>query len=52
MAKIPRLVNLLLAGLLAGNEYGTWTAVHPALSELSARERIRAEQEVTHRSAT
>ncbi len=29
--KIARFVNLLLAGLLAGNEFGTWAAVHPAL---------------------
>ncbi len=49
--KIARFVNLLLAGLLAGNEFGTWAAVHPALGELSARERIRAEQEVTRRYA-
>jgi len=31
--KIARFVNLLLAGLLAGNEFGTWAAVHPALDE-------------------
>ena len=47
--KIARFVNLLLAGLLAGNEFGTWAAVHPALGILSAGERIRAEQEVTRR---
>ncbi len=49
--KIASFVNLLLAGLLAGNEFGTWSAVHPALGRLPARERIRAEQEVTRRYA-
>jgi hypothetical protein len=49
--KIARFVNLLMVGLLAGNEFGTWAAVHPALGRLSARERIRAEQEVTRRYA-
>ncbi len=49
--KIARFVNLLLAGLLAGNEFGTWAAVHPALGKLSVAERIRAEQEVTRRYA-
>ncbi len=49
--KIVRFVNLLLAGLLAGNEFGTWAAVHPALEKLSTPERIRAEQELTRRYA-
>ena len=49
--KAAHFVNLLLAALLAGNEFGTWVAVHPALSKLSAAERIRAEQEVTRRFA-
>ncbi len=49
--KIARFVNLLLAGLLAGNEFGTWAAVHPALGRLSVAERLRAEQEVTRRYA-
>ena len=46
-----RLANLVLAGMLAGNEFGTWAAVHPALERLSPPERIRAEQEVTRRYA-
>ncbi len=46
---IVRAVNLILAGMLAGNEFGTWAAVHPALEDLSPPERIRAEQEVTRR---
>lgn len=49
--EIARFVNLLLAGLLAGNEFGTWAAVHSALEKLITPERIRAEQEVTRRYA-
>lgn len=49
--KAVRFVNLVLAGLLAGNEFGTKVAVHPALEGLSVAERIRAEQEVTRRYA-
>lgn len=49
MAKIVRFVNLLLAGLLAGNEFGTWAAVHRALWELPTPEHIRAEQALTRR---
>ncbi len=44
-----RSANLLLAGMLAGNELGTWAAVHPALEELSPAERLRAEQALTRR---
>lgn len=50
-SKAVRFVNLLLTGLLAGNELGTWSAVHPALEKLSTPERIRAEQELTKRFA-
>jgi uncharacterized membrane protein len=49
MVKVARFVNLVLAGLLAGNEFGTWVALHPSLEKLSTPERIRAEQEVTRR---
>jgi hypothetical protein len=31
MLKVVHLVNLVLAGLLAGNELGTKVAVHPTL---------------------
>src|ERR687893_2559987 len=51
MRKVVRLVNLVLAGLLAGNELGTKVAVHPSLERLSTPERIRAAQEVTRRYA-
>jgi hypothetical protein len=46
---IVRSVNLVLAGMLAGNEFGTWAAVHPSLGKLGQAERIRAEQEITRR---
>jgi uncharacterized membrane protein len=51
MVKAARFVNLVLAGLLAGNEFGTKAAVHPALERLGPPERVRAEQEVTRRYA-
>jgi uncharacterized membrane protein len=51
MVKAARFVNLVLAGLLAGNEFGTKAAVHPALERLRPPERVRAEQEVTRRYA-
>lgn len=47
--KVVRFVNLLLAGTLTGNEFGTLAAVHPALEELDPAERMRAEQAVTRR---
>lgn len=46
-----RSVNLMLAGMLTGNEFGTWAAVHPSLGKLGPAERMRAEQEVTRRYA-
>ena len=49
--KVARFVNLILAGLLVGNEVGTKVAIHPSLERLSTPERIRAEQEVTRRYA-
>lgn len=49
LLKPIRLVNLLLAGTLAGNEFGTWAAVHPAVAGLSPPERLGAEQELTRR---
>ncbi|MBA3425412.1 MAG: DUF1772 domain-containing protein [Rubrobacter sp.] len=49
MVKSARLVNLILAGMLTGNEFGGWVAVHPALGSLPASEHIRAEQAVYRR---
>jgi len=48
---IVRFVNLALSGMLAGNEFGMWAAVHTALGGLAPEERIRAEQEMTRRYA-
>ena len=49
MVKFARLVNLILVGMLTGNEFGGWVAVHPALGSLPASEHIRAEQTVYRR---
>ena len=46
-----RFASLVLAGMLAGNEFGTWAAVHPSLGKLGPAERIRAEQQITRRYA-
>ena len=51
LSKSVRFANLVLVGLLAGNELGTLAAVHPSLERLSPPERIRAEQELTRRFA-
>ena len=40
----PAAINLMLAGLLTGNEWGGWVAVHPALDKLPPPDRLRAEQ--------
>lgn len=47
--RIVRFVNLLLAALLAGNEFGTWAAVHRSLWTMPTPEHIRAEQALTRR---
>ena len=47
--KIAHLVNLILTGMLTGNEFGGRVAVHPALSTLPARTHIQAEQAVYRR---
>jgi uncharacterized membrane protein len=52
LSRFIRSANLVLAGMLAGNEFGTWAAVHPSLGKLDPAERIRAEQEVTRRYGT
>jgi uncharacterized membrane protein len=49
MYRTVRFANVVLAGMLAGNEFGTWVAVHPSLAQLGPAERIRAEQELTRR---
>ena len=47
--KTARLLNLVLAGALTGNELGSFAAVHPALGNLPPTEHMRAEQEVYRR---
>jgi len=38
--EIAALVNLLAAGVLTGNELGTWAVVHPAIAKLDFREEV------------
>jgi uncharacterized membrane protein len=47
--KQARFTNLLLSGMLVGNEFGGWVAVHPALSTLPPAAHIAAEQAVVRR---
>jgi uncharacterized membrane protein len=47
--RTARFVHLLLAGVLTGNEFGSWVAVHPALDTLPARHRLPAEQALYRR---
>ena len=41
--------NLLLAGLLVGNELGTWAVIHPALNTLPFEANLRPEQAIVRR---
>ncbi len=43
------MANVCLAGLLTGNEWGGWVAVHPALDTLPGSPRLQAEQAVYRR---
>jgi uncharacterized membrane protein len=47
--KVARFVNLILAGMLTGDVFGSWVAVHPALSNLPTRAHIQAEQVIYRR---
>jgi uncharacterized membrane protein len=47
--KTTRFVNLLLAGVLTGNEFGGFAGFHPALYELPTEAHARAEQAITSR---
>ena len=47
--KVARFVNLVLAGVLTGNEFGGWVGTHPALRTLPPAAHVRAEQAVTRR---
>ena len=46
---LPQMCYLLLAGILTGNEFGGWVAVHPALNTLPPPSRLLAEQAVYRR---
>jgi uncharacterized membrane protein len=45
--KAARFANLFLTGVLTGNEFGSWTVLHPALHELPHQAHVRSEQAVT-----
>lgn len=47
--RIARFINLMLAGLLTGNEVGTWAVIHPALHTLPVSAHIQSEQELVRR---
>ena len=47
--RLARLVNLMLASILTGNEVGTWAAVHPALHTVSTAAQVEAEQALVRR---
>ncbi len=50
--RIARLINLVLASVLVGNEFGSWAAVHPSLGTLPPKAQVQAEQAVTRRYGT
>ena len=47
--KAAQFVNVLLTGVLTGNEFGSWAALHPALRELPHQAHVRSEQAITRR---
>lgn len=47
--KVARLANLLLAGMLTGNEFGTLAGIYPALDRISPMSRLEALQGVYRR---
>jgi len=47
--KAARLVNLVLAGMLAGNEFATLAGIYPALDRISPMARLEALQGVYRR---
>ena len=47
--KAAQFVNLFITGVLTGNEFGSWAALHPALRELPHQAHVRSEQAVTRR---
>ena len=49
LVKVVRLVNLVLAGMLTGNEFATLAGVYPALDRISPMARLEALQAVYRR---
>lgn len=47
--KVTRLVNLVLAGMLTGNEFSGFVAIYPALGRISPMARLEAEQRIYRR---
>ena len=47
--RTTRFLNLLLAGVLTGNEFGGFVGFHPALYELPTEAHARAERAITSR---
>jgi uncharacterized membrane protein len=47
--KTARFLNLLLTGVLTGNEFGGFVGFHPALYELPTEAHARAERAITSR---
>ena len=47
--RVARLVNLVLAGMLTGNEFGTLAGIYPALDRISPMARLEALQGVYRR---
>jgi hypothetical protein len=47
--KVARLVNLVLAGMLTGNEFSRFVAIYPALGRISPLARLEAEKEIYRR---
>lgn len=48
-ADVASVVSLLAAGVLTGNELGTWAVVHPAMHRLPFAQEVPAEQQLTRR---
>jgi uncharacterized membrane protein len=47
--RMARFINLLLTGVLTGNEFGGFVGFHPALYELPTEAHARAERAITSR---
>ena len=47
--RVARLVNLVLVGMLTGNEFGSFVAIYPALGRISPMARLEAEQGIYRR---